>query len=328
VGIQQFSDQFEENSSFIREEARKKNIRQGFFLWIVVPLTKGKEEPSLAIGGQALIEGVMIRSRRHLVICIRQTEDDILTHVEEISSSSDRHRTLRLPFVRGIVSLFETLYIGLRGIYFSANAVLEEEAEEFTYREWSIVVALVLLLSSFFIVVPFLLTTLLNLTGVLFNVAEALVRFTFFLTYITLVARWGEFKRVLQYHGAEHKAINALEAGEALEIDNVKGFSRLHQRCGTSFIFIVIFVSILLFSLMPSRGFAMRLASRVLMIPVIGAISYELLRLSGRYRDSVITRILTAPGLAFQRLTTREPDDGMIEVAIQAVEEMNRLSGT
>lgn len=293
----------------------------------MVPLTNGKEEPSLALGGQALIEGVMIRSHRHLVICVRQTENDILTHVEEISSPSDRHRVFELPFVRGVVSLFETMYLGVKGIYFSANVILEEEAEEFTYREWSIVVALVLLLSSFFIVVPFLLTTLLNLTGVLFNLAEALVRFTFFLTYITLVTRWGEFKRVLQYHGAEHKAINTLEAGETLDIDNVKRFSRVHQRCGTSFIFIVVFVSVLLFSLMPSRGFTMRLASRFLLIPVIGAISYEFLRLSGRYRDSIITRILTAPGLAFQRLTTREPDDDMIEVAIKAVEEVNRLSG-
>ena len=306
----------------------KKDIRLGFFLWIMVPLTKGGEEPSLAIGGQALIEGVMIRSRRHLVICVRQTEDDILTHVEEIRSLSERHRVLGLPFIRGIVALFETLYLGVKGIYFSVNAVLEEEEEEFTYREWAIVVTLVLALSSFFIVVPFLLTTLLKLTGVLFNVAEAIVRLTFFLVYIALVTKWGEFRRVLQYHGAEHKAINALEAGEALEVANVRRFSRLHQRCGTSFIVIVIFVSILLFSTMPSRGFVMRLVYRVILIPVIGAISYELLRLSGRYRDSMVTRVLTAPGLAFQRVTTREPDDDMIEVAIKAVKEVNRLSGT
>jgi len=253
----------------------KKDIRLGFFLWIMVPLTKGGEEPSLAIGGQALIEGVMIRSRRHLVICVRQTEDDILTHVEEIRSLSERHRVLGLPFIRGIVALFETLYLGVKGIYFSVNAVLEEEEEEFTYREWAIVVTLVLALSSFFIVVPFLLTTLLKLTGVLFNVAEAIVRLTFFLVYITLVTKWGEFRRVLQYHGAEHKAINALEAGEALEVANVRRFSRLHQRCGTSFIVIVIFVSILLFSTMPSRGFVMRLVYRVILIPVIGAISYD-----------------------------------------------------
>ena len=290
-------------------------------------LAQRREEPSLAFGGQALIEGVMIRSRKHVVMCIRQPNNEILTHVEEINSLSERHKVLGLPFLRGIISLFETLYLGVKGIYFSANAVLEEE-EEFTYKEWAIVVVLTLALSSFFIIVPFLLTTLFHLTGVLFNVVEAIVRLSIFLLYLTLVSMWGEFKRVLQYHGAEHKTINAYEARIALEVANVKKFSRLHVRCGTSFIFIVVFVSILLFSIMPNKGFIARLSYRVLLIPVIGAVSYELLRLSGRYKDSIVTKILTAPGLAFQRLTTREPDDDMIEVAIKAVEEVNRVSGS
>jgi uncharacterized protein YqhQ len=290
-------------------------------------LAQRGEEPSLAFGGQALIEGVMIRSRKHVVMCIRQPNNEILTHVEEINSLSERHKVLGLPFLRGIISLFETLYLGVKGIYFSANAVLEEE-EQFTYKEWAIVVAMTLALSSFFIIVPFLLTTLFKLTGVLFNVVEAIMRLAIFLLYLTLVSMWGEFKRVLQYHGAEHKTINAYEAGIALEVANVKKFSRLHVRCGTSFIFIVVLVSILLFSIMPNKGFIARLSYRVLLIPVIGAISYELLRLSGRYKDSIVTRILTAPGLAFQRLTTREPDNDMIEVAIKAVEEVNRLSGS
>lgn len=291
-------------------------------------LTEGGEEQSLAFGGQALIEGVMIRSRRHLVMCVRQTEDEILTHVEEISSLSERHRILGLPLIRGIIALFETMYLGVKGIYFSANAVLEEEEEEFTWKEWAIVIVLTVALSSLFFVIPFLLTTLLHLTGVLFNVVEAAVKLAIFLLYMVLVSMWGEFRRVLQYHGAEHKAINALEAGEALEVENVRRYSRLHQRCGTSFIFIVVIVSILLFSIMPRAGFATRLAYRVVLIPVIGAVSYELLRLSGRYRESMVTRVLTAPGLAFQRLTTREPDNDMIEVAIRAVEEVVRLSGS
>jgi uncharacterized protein YqhQ len=290
-------------------------------------LAQRREEPSLAFGGQALIEGVMMRSRKHVVMCIRQPNNEISTHVEELNSLSERHKVLGLPFLRGIISLFETLYLGVKGIYFSANAILEEE-EEFTYKEWAIVVAMTLALSSFFIVVPFLLTTLFKLTGVLFNVVEAIVRLSIFLLYLTLVSMWGEFKRVLQYHGAEHKTINAYEAGIALEVANVKKFSRLHVRCGTSFIFIVVFVSILLFSIMPNKGFVARLSYRVLLIPVIGAVSYELLRLSGRYKDSIVTRILTAPGLAFQRLTTREPDDDMIEVAIKAVEEVKRVSGS
>ena len=284
-----------------------------------------REEPSLAFGGQALIEGVMMRSRTHLVMCVGQPNNEILTHTEKINPLSERHKVLGLPFLRGIIALFETFYLGIKGLYFSANAALEEE-EEFTYKEFAIAVAMALALASFFIVVPFLLTTLLNFTGVLFNIIEAVVRLAIFLLYLTLVTVWGEFKRILQYHGAEHKAINAHEAGVELNVANVKKFSRLHPRCGTSFIFIVLLVSILLFSIMPELGFALRLAYRVLLIPVIGAISYELLKLSDKYKDSMIMRILTIPGLAFQRLTTREPDDEMIEVAVKTVKEVRRLS--
>lgn len=287
--------------------------------------TQRREEHSLAFGGQALIEGVMIRSRTHLVMCVRQPNNEILTHTEKINPISERYKLLGLPFLRGIIALFETLYLDVKGIYFSANAVLGEE-EKFTYKEFAIVVVMTILLASFFFIVPFLLTTLLNLTGLLFNIVEAIVRLTIFLLYLTLIAMWGEVKRILQYHGAEHKTINAHEAGVALNAANVKKFSRFHPRCGTSFLFIVVIVSILLFSIMPNWGFAARLAYRVLLIPVIGAISYELLKLSGRYKDSIVTRILTMPGLAFQRLTTREPDDDMMEVAVRAVEEVKRLS--
>ena len=289
--------------------------------------TQRREEPSLAFGGQALIEGIMMRSRTHVVICIRQPNKEILTHTEETKSISGRHKILRLPFLRGIIALFETFYLGVKGLYYSANAILEEE-EKFTLKEFAIAIAMALALASLFMIVPFLLTTLLNLTGVIFNIVEAVLRLTIFLLYLTLVPMWSEFKRILQYHGAEHKTINAHEAGVALNVLNVKKFSRLHPRCGTSFIFIVMFVSILLFSIMPNLGFAARLAYRVLLIPVIGAISYELLKLSDRYKDSAIMRMLTVPGLAFQRLTTREPDEDMIEVAVEAVKEVKRLTAS
>ncbi len=283
-----------------------------------------EEEASLAFGGQALLEGVMMRSRTHVVMCVRQPNNEILTHKERIDSTSERYKILGLPFLRGIVALIETFYLGVKGIVFSANAILEEE-EKLTYKEFAIVIALALTLASFFFVVPFLLTSLFNFAGLLFNVVEAAVRLTIFLLYITLIAMWGEFKRILQYHGAEHKTINAHEAGAALDVASVRDFSRLHPRCGTSFIFIVVIVAILLFSFMPDLGFFARLAYRLLLIPVIGAISYELLKLSGKYRHSMITRILTAPGVTFQRLTTREPSDDMIEVAIEALKEVSEV---
>ena len=289
---------------------------------------KKREEQSLAFGGQALIEGVMMRSRTHMVMCVKKSNNEILTNVEEISSLCERHRVLGLPLLRGIVTLFETLYLGFKGLFFSANVVAEEEGVKLTYKELAVVGAMTLGLISFFFVVPFLLTSLLNLTGVLFNIVEAVIRLAMFIIYLVLVSMWGEFRRVLQYHGAEHKTINAYEAGVPLDVANVKNYSRLHPRCGTSFLFITVIVSIILFSVMPDWGFAVRLAYRLLLIPVIGSISYELLRLSGRYRDSIVMRIFTLPGLAFQRLTTREPSEDMIEVAVKAVEEVNRLSSS
>ena len=288
---------------------------------------KKREEQSLAFGGQALIEGVMMRSRTHMVMCVKKSNNEILTNVEEISSLCERHRVLGLPLLRGIVTLFETLYLGFKGLFFSANVVAEEEGVKLTYKELAVVGAMTLGLISFFFVVPFLLTSLLNLTGVLFNIVEAEIRLAMFIIYLVLVSMWGEFRRVLQYHGAEHKTINAYEAGVPLDVANVKNYSRLHPRCGTSFLFITVIVSIILFSVMPDWGFAVRLAYRLLLIPVIGSISYELLRLSGRYRDSIVMRIFTLPGLAFQRLTTREPSEDMIEVAVKAVEEVSKLSG-
>jgi len=289
---------------------------------------KGKEEPSLAFGGQAVIEGVMIRSKKHMVTCVRQPNDEIVTNVEEIKSVSERHKVLRLPFLRGIVALFETLYIGVKGLYFSANASLEEE-EKINPKEIVLTVVVALALAIFlFSVLPFLLTTPLGLGGVVFNVAEGVIRLAILLLYLASISLVGEFKRVFQYHGAEHTAINAYEAGVELNVSNAKGFSRFHPRCGTSFIFIVALISILFFSIMPDSGFFMKLAYRILLIPVIGAVSYEVLKLSDRYKKSKIMKVLVAPGLGLQYLTTRKPDEKMIEVALEAVKKVNSLAET
>jgi uncharacterized protein YqhQ len=293
--------------------------------------TKKGKESSLAFGGQALIEGVMMRSRRYMVLCVRKpNNNEILTNIENLNPMADKHRFLGVPFLRGIVSWLETFYLGIKGLLFSANAALDEGEEEnsttFGYKELAVIGAGALVIVALFFIVPFLLAGLLNLTGVLFNVVEALIRLIMFTLYLALIASWGEIRRVLQYHGAEHKAINAYEAGVPLEIANVKKFPRLHPRCGTSFLFIVVIISIGLFSIMPSADYAVRLAYRILLIPVIASVSYELLRLSGKYRNSVVIKILTAPGLAFQLLTTREPSDDMLEVSVKAVQEVAKLS--
>ncbi len=287
-----------------------------------------REETSLAFGGQAVIEGVMIRSKKHMVICVRQPNDEILTKIEETKSMSERYKVLRFPFLRGIVALFETLLVGLRGIYFSANATLEEE-EQLTVKEIVITVVLAFALAIFlFSVVPFLLATFLGPGGVVFYIVEAMVRLGIFLLYLASVSLVGEFRRVFQYHGAEHTVINAYEDGVELSVANAKNYSRFHPRCGTSFIFIVTLISIVLFSIMPNLGFFTNIAYRVLLIPVIGAISYEALKLSDRYKNSRVMKILVAPGLGLQYFTTRKPDESMIEVALKALKEVNRLSET
>ena len=291
--------------------------------------TKEQKEPSLAFGGQAVMEGVMMRSKDHMVVCVRQPNNEIATKTEELHSLSEKYRFLKLPFLRGILALFETLYAGIKGIYFSANAAFgdEDEEESLNPKEIAVVVAVAICLSILlFSVTPFFLTSLLNLGGgVLFNIAEGVVRLSFLLAYLAAVSLVGDFKRIFQYHGAEHTAINAYEAGVELNVENARKYPRFHARCGTSFLLIVTLISILFFSIMPSADYLVRLSYRVVLIPVISAVSYELLKLSDRYRDSRIMKILVAPGLALQHLTTRQPDDGMIEVAIKAVKEVERL---
>ena len=291
---------------------------------------KEKKEPSLAFGGQAVMEGVMMRSKDHMVVCVRQPNNEILTKTEELHSLSEKYGFLKLPFLRGILALFETLYSGIKGIYFSANAAFgedENEEEVLNPIEIVIVVAVAIGLSILlFSVTPFFLTSLLNFGGgVLFNIVEGIVRLSFLLAYLAAVSLVGDFKRIFQYHGAEHTAINAYESGVELNVENARKYSRFHARCGTSFLLIVTLISILFFSLMPSADYLGRLSYRVVLIPVISAVSYELLKLSDKYRDSAIMKVLVAPGLALQHLTTRQPDDDMIEVAIKAVKEVERL---
>jgi uncharacterized protein YqhQ len=295
---------------------------------------KGKEQ-SLAFGGQALIEGVMMRSRKYMVMSVRKPNKEIVTNVEHLNPLADRYRVLGLPFLRGIVMLFESFYLGFKGILFSANTSLEDTKSEgqgesvtLGYATLAVLGLAVLGIVAVFFLVPFFLATWLKLSGLVFNVAEALIRLTMFIAYLTAVSSWGEFRRVLKYHGAEHKAINAYEAGAPMDVAHVKKFSRLHPRCGTSFLFIVLIISIVLFTLMPDLGFAWKIAYRILLIPVIAGISYELLRLSGKYRKSIVSRVLTAPGMGFQLLTTKEPTDDMLEVSIAAVQKVTALTGS
>jgi uncharacterized protein YqhQ len=276
---------------------------------------------SLAYGGQALIEGVMMRSNSHMVLCVRQPDNRISTEVLKLNSKT-KNRILGLPFIRGIVMLLETMYYGMKSLIHSANIALEEEDESFTAFDYVVLIGMVILINGIFIAIPFFLTNYLGLKGILFNIVESGLRLSMFILYLYLISKWGEVARVLQYHGAEHKAINAYEAGAKLEPETVSKYSRLNPRCGTSFLFFTILISIALFSLIPRTTFLLRLGYRLILIPAIASISYELLKLSDRYRENPIISALISPGMLFQKLTTKEPELDMVQVAVQALEKV------
>ena len=281
-----------------------------------------EDEESLAYGGQALIEGVMMRSGDTMVMCVRQPDQEIATFNKKISSVTRRSKLLGLPFVRGIAMLFETMYYGVKAMMQSANVALEGEDEAFSLFDYALLIVMLLVMNGLFIAIPFLLTNYLGLSGLLFNVVESVIRLGLFVGYLYVISLWGEVARVLQYHGAEHKAINAYEAGSSMETGDVAKYSRLNPRCGTSFLFLTVLTSIALFALIPKTTFILRLAYRLALIPVIAGVSYELLKLSDKYRESPVMRLIMAPGLWFQKLTTKEPSEDMIEVAVKALQQV------
>ncbi len=222
-----------------------------------------KKEPSLAFGGQALIEGVMIRSRKHLVSCVRNPRKEIVLDIKPLTPYSEKHRVLGWPFFRGVVNMVESFYLGMQTMMSSATTAFEIEGAEggepekieFGYAEIGLLAAAIVGIMAVFFLVPFLLSTWLNLKGFVFNLVEAVIRLSMFVGYLSAISLWGQYKRVLMYHGAEHKAINAHEAGVPMDVEHVKKYSRLHPRCGTSFLFIVLIISIILFTVMPNLRF-------------------------------------------------------------------------
>lgn len=272
-----------------------------------------------------MIEGVMMRSGETMVMCVRQPNQEIATFHQHVNNITKKNRLLGLPFIRGIAMLFETMYFGVKAMMQSANVALEEEDEEFTFWDYVLLLVMVLAMNGLFIAIPYVLTNYLGLNGLMFNVVESLLRLGLFMGYLFTISLWGEVARVFQYHGAEHKAINAYEAGSSMEINDVAKYPRLNPRCGTSFMFFTVLTSIALFALIPKTSYLVSLGYRLALIPVIAGVSYELLKLSDKYRDSALMKLLIAPGLWFQRLTTKEPTDDMIEVAVKALKEVKSI---
>jgi uncharacterized protein YqhQ len=287
------------------------------------------------IGGQAVLEGVMMRSPSNWALAVRKPDGEIAEVIRPIRSPMARHRFFRLPVIRGVVALGESLAIGFRALAISANYAAQEEGEDGEVSTelsrgamifaFAIAIGFAVML---FKVTPALLTSWLPIetTGV-FVVVEGLIRVTIFILYLSLISLLPDLRRVFQYHGAEHKAINALEAGAELTPERVQRFSLIHPRCGTAFLLWVMVIAIFVFAFVGQPVWYWLIASRILLLPVIAGIAYELIRFAGKRSDNRLLMTLLAPGLWLQRLTTREPTLDQIEVSIRALKEVLRLEG-
>ena len=293
---------------------------------------------AVRIGGHAVIEGVMMKNMDRYAVSVRKPNGKIETKVEECVSFAEKHPLFQLPVFRGMVNFLESMVIGMKTLNYSASFYEDEEEQTESRTEQllekilgekaeKIIIGIVLVFSlaisiGLFMIFPYIASEALgklirNEYVILFM--EGIIRIAIFLGYIVLISRMEDIKRVFMYHGAEHKTINCLEAGVPLTPENVDNFSRLHKRCGTSFIFIVMIISMVFFFFIRVDTIWLRIVLRLLFLPLVAGVSYEFIRLAGS-SDHPLVQIFSKPGLALQRLTTKEPDHSMIEVAIASVE--------
>ena len=278
-------------------------------------------------GGQAVVEGVMMRGAHHWAVAVRRPSGDVHLESHDIRSVADRHPILRKPLLRGVIVLGQSLAIGMRALMVAANQSVDDD-EQLTSKQIGVSLALALLLFvGVFILGP---TTLFSWVegriggGVPLLIGEGVFRVLLFVGYLWLIGRTKDIHRVFEYHGAEHKTIAAYEHGVDLTPGEVDRFSKEHVRCGTNFLIIVMIITIFVFTLFGTPGLLWRVLSRIVAIPIIAGVAYEALRLGARYQSSLVMRALMAPGIWLQKITTQQPDDAQIEVAIASFEEVLR----
>ena len=293
-------------------------------------------------GGQAVIEGVMMRGRSAMAVAVRHPSGEVVVHTEPLASRVHRSVWAKRPFIRGVLMLWDTLSLGMKALVFSANVALEEEDDEDKQQQtvkeqtetaakdafqggvmWGTMILAMVFGIGLFFVSPLLLTRLVEhlLPNAAASVAvEGLIRIALFFGYVWLIGRLADVRRVFAYHGAEHKTINAYEAGEPLTPERVGRYSVAHPRCGTAFLLYVVVLSIFVFGLLGRPSLPLRIATRIAFVPVIASVAYEVIRFSARRQSNRAVRVLLIPGLALQSLTTREPDDSQVQVAIAALE--------
>ncbi len=277
--------------------------------------------PNQTVGGQAVIEGVMMRTPHGWAVACRTPDRGIVAEAHELPRLSSRSRWARIPFIRGVMVMGESLTLGTRALTWSAKQAAEEDEEELTGWQLGASLALAVAIAiGLFVVVPtFLGKWIAGENDILFVVVEGIIRVAFFVAYIWALGRSEELSRVFKYHGAEHKTIHAYEAGDPLSIEAVQRYRPEHPRCGTSFLLIVMLLSIVVFGFIGQPGIVWEILLRIILIPVIAGLSYEVLRFSGIGGHGWLDRVLAAPGLWLQRLTTGEPADDMVEVAITSL---------
>lgn len=278
------------------------------------------------VGGQAVMEGIMMRNGDKYAVAVRKPDKEIDVQVFDCKGPIKNKKLKNIPLVRGVFNFVDSMYLGMTSLLHSAEFIEDEEEEIDVEKEkammgWTVVFAVLMAVGIFF-VLPYLISLFFQSfiqSRFVITLLEGVVRLAIFITYVSLVALMPEIKRTYMYHGAEHKCINCIEQGLELNVENVKKSSKEHKRCGTSFLFLVILISILFFMFIKVESGILKLVIRLLLIPVIAGVSYELIRLAGRY-DNWLVKVISAPGLLMQRITTLEPDDDMIEVGIASVE--------
>jgi uncharacterized protein YqhQ len=294
--------------------------------------TRNRQQHYSGIGGQAVLEGVMMRNRDLVAIAVRKPDQEIEVEVDEHHGILEGTIWTKIPFIRGIFVFIDSLVLGIRSTSYSSQFYDDEEgtdlvSEERRARRDKVTTAVTTVISfalavGIFVLLPYWLTSLVDSyirSEAFLSVMEGVIRIAIFLIYVLLLSGMKDIRRLYQYHGAEHKCINCIERGKPLTLHYVQDSSRFHKRCGTSFIFLVMIVSIILFFFIRVDSHVMRVVLRLVFIPVVAGISYELIRLAGRY-DNIFVRLISAPGVWLQHITTKEPDAQMIEVGIASVE--------
>jgi uncharacterized protein YqhQ len=281
--------------------------------------------PTFTYGGQALIEGVLMRGRDAIAVALRHPDGRIVFATERLDAGFHGTTWSKMPLIRGLVVLYETLIMGTRWLVRSANVQAQEEGIELGKSAIALMLGITLFAGiGVFFLLPLLIasvTTAKVENGLVQHLVEGLIRVALFLGYLVVIGRAPDIRRVFQYHGAEHMTIHALEANDPLTVDAVRKYPTAHQRCGTEFLVVVILLSILAFSLVGRQDPLVMIASRILLIPVIAAIGYEILKFGARHRANPLVKVLLYPGLLVQMITTKQPTDDMIEVAIVSMEE-------